>query len=135
MIPAAALFFLMLAMPESPRWNLLQAHLEYDKEKRSEYYDNAFNALARLRHTKLQAGRDLFYLQRLLQIELSRVMSLRQHYREIRISGAKKVKAHLVATVRKYRVLVSNDRCRRALHAALIVMIAQQLCGVNVCPV
>jgi hypothetical protein len=49
-------------LPESPRWLLLKAR-KGNKAK----YEEAFLSLCKLRHTKLQAGRDLFLINHLLK--------------------------------------------------------------------
>ena len=124
LVVAAHVFFL----PESPRsvchidpafarkrlrcadvsftssWLLLKAH-GGDKRK----YLKAFDSLRRLRHSEVQAARDLFLIHHLLQGE-DRIKRQRHRFVE----------------------LWSVDRNRRALLASLIVMIMQQLCGVNV---
>lgn len=46
-------------LPESPRWLLNRAHKHKSERRR---YKEAFHALTRLRHTQLQAARDLFLI-------------------------------------------------------------------------
>lgn len=72
-------------------------------------YKDAFESLCRLRRSKLQAARDLFYIHVLLDAERE-VQQKRNRYIEI----------------------FTIPRNRRALQASFIVMILQQLCGVNV---
>ena len=98
---AAAYVF---TLPESPRWLLLKA-----RQGKTAYYEKAFRSLCRLRHSRLQAARDLFLIHHLLDGE-QRMKQNRNRFVE----------------------LWSVDRNRRALIASLTVMFLQQICGVNV---
>ncbi len=98
---AAAYVF---TLPESPRWLLLKA-----RQGKIAYYDKAFRSLCKLRHSKLQAARDLFLIHHLLDGE-----------EDIK-------KGH-----NRFIELWSVARNRRALVASLTVMFLQQICGVNV---
>lgn len=102
MIPAVIVCFLIFHSPESPRWYLT-------KDRHSEAYDS----LCRLRYEKVQAARDLFYMQTLLEVERE-TMS---------VGRASKLKEFF--TIR---------RNRNAMVASEIVMFMQQFCGVNVSP-
>ena len=99
---AAAYVF---TLPESPRWLLLKA-----RQGKTAYYEKAFRSLCKLRHTRLQAARDLFLMHHLLD-------------------GEEKIKQGR----NRFVELWSVDRNRRALLASLTVMFLQQICGVNVC--
>ncbi|CUS09539.1 unnamed protein product [Tuber aestivum] len=85
--------------PESPRYEMLKGR-----------HKRAFNSLARLRWTKVQAARDLFYMHTLLKVEAELN----------RKSGSKLVEFFTVG------------RNRRAMIGSEIVMFMQQFCGVNV---
>ena len=128
MIPAAALFFLMFSMPESPRWHLLKVRTTSDPARRHYHYEQAFLSLWRLRHTMLQAGRDLIMLDKLIDIEMK---ATRRRHRASTLPE-EKVSAFRASLV-KYKAIWSrkNLRCRRAMIATLIVMVMQQLVGVN----
>ncbi|KAF2108423.1 hypothetical protein BDV96DRAFT_587778 [Lophiotrema nucula] len=91
-------------LPESPRWLLMRA-----REGNRKKYEEAFLALCKLRHTKLQAGRDLFLMNYLIAGE------------EINMTQE-----------RPFRELFTLPRNRRALTASVILMFLQQFCGVNV---
>ena len=98
---AAAYVF---TLPESPRWLLLKA-----RQGKTAYYAKAFDSLCDLRHSNLQAARDLFLIHHLLDGE----------------EAIKKGR-------NRFFELWSVDRNRRALIASLTVMFLQQICGVNV---
>ena len=100
---AAAYVF---TLPESPRWLLSKA-----RQGKTSYYTKAFNSLCRLRHSKLQAARDLFLIHHLLEGEED-IKEGHHRFSELWIVG----------------------RNRRALVASLVVMFLQQICGVNVGP-
>lgn len=98
---AAAYVF---TLPESPRWLLLKA-----RQGKTAYYEKAFKSLCKLRHSNLQAARDLFLIHHLLD-------------------GEEEIKqGH-----NRFFELWSVARNRRALVASLTVMFLQQICGVNV---
>ena len=116
----------MMSLPESPRWHLLKAgRLErqlppgnrLDIEK---HYEHAFYALRTLRHTKIQAARDLFYIDAWLGMT-----QLSETSRDLGQNRAG-------TWFQNAQDLWRRPRCRQAMRAGLIVMALQQLCGVNV---
>ncbi|KAF3765848.1 hypothetical protein M406DRAFT_339190 [Cryphonectria parasitica EP155] len=100
MIPAVVVCCLIPFYPESPRWYLTK-----------DRHDDAYKAICRLRHHKIQAARDLFYMHVGLEAERA-AMS---------IGKSSRIKE--ILTVR---------RNRNAMLASEVVMFMQQLCGVNV---
>jgi MFS family permease len=93
--------------PESPRW--------YLKKKRP--YD-AYKSLLRLRNTPLQAARDVYYIQ----------AQLDQEQRMVEESGLAKTDNFFSRFIELFTI----PRIRRATQASGIVMIAQQMCGINI---
>ena len=75
-------------------------------------YADAYRSLLRLRWSPLQAARDLYYIHAQLQVEA-------------RIVG----KTNYVS---RFTQLFTVPRVRRATLAAFTVMIAQQMCGINI---
>lgn len=117
----------MLLMPESPRWHILRARFKSKLPQRAKHYEKAFDGLRYLRHTKLQAGRDLFLLETWINREMNNL-------REPSNMGQKPYRRSTAIwdSLKKYRALLTEPRCFTALVASLIVMVWQQLCGINV---
>jgi sugar porter (SP) family MFS transporter len=101
-IPAVPLLVGIYFCPESPRW--------YIKKGR---YINAYRSLKRLRNTELQAARDLYYIYAQLRMEAS-LVDRQTNY------------------VTRFIELFTIPRVRRATLASFVVMIAQQMCGINI---
>lgn len=100
-LPAVPLALGILFCPESPRW--------YIKKSR---FRQAYNSLLRLRLHKIQAARDLYYIQAQVAVE-----------REV-IGGSN--------YLTRFIQLFTIPRVRRATLASWTVMIAQQMCGINI---
>ncbi|KAL7271887.1 hypothetical protein RUND412_005329 [Rhizina undulata] len=96
--PALLVCLQVYFCPESPRYEMLNGN-----------HSRAFDSLARLRWTKVQAARDLFYMHTLLEAE-----------------------KHIERGKSKFVEMFTVPRNRRALVASEIVMFMQQFCGVNV---
>ncbi|KAL2044666.1 hypothetical protein N7G274_002440 [Stereocaulon virgatum] len=75
-------------------------------------YSNAFRSLCRLRNTPLQAARDLYYIHAQIQEEADIIG--RSNY------------------VTRFIELFTIPRVRRATGASFTVMLAQQMCGINI---
>lgn len=103
-LPAFPILAMVFGCPESPAWYL----------KKNGRYDLALRSLTRLRNTELQAARELYasYLQSLSRVETAN-------------STKRPLWKQLVG-------LVVVPRIRRATVAAYTVMLAQQLCGINI---
>ncbi|KAI5997230.1 hypothetical protein F5J12DRAFT_746075 [Pisolithus orientalis] len=84
--------------PESPRWLIGKGR-----------YEDAFNELCRLRSSRLQAARDLYYIHVLIEAE----------------NEIKKGRNYIVK-------MFAIPRNRNAAIASWIVMFGQQFCGINV---
>ncbi|KAI1260780.1 hypothetical protein F5Y18DRAFT_419923 [Xylariaceae sp. FL1019] len=98
LIPAVIVCCLVSFTPESPRWYLTKnRHLD------------AYQSIQRLRYEKVQAARDLFYMDALLQVE----------------------KEAIVIKQSKFKEIFTIRRNRNAALASEIVMFMQQFCGVN----
>ncbi|GAW15377.1 hypothetical protein ANO14919_047860 [Xylariales sp. No.14919] len=98
LIPAVFVVALVYFTPESPRWYLT-------KDRHAE----AYKSILQLRYEKVQAARDLFYMDALLQIE-QEAMQIQQS---------------------KFKEIFTIRRNRNAAIASEIVMYMQQFCGVN----
>jgi hypothetical protein len=103
-IPAIPLVLGIYLCPESPRW-LMQ-------KKR---YAQALHSFGRLRKSKIQAARDLYYAHALLRQEDILVAE----------SGVA-AKGNFFT---RFIELFTIPRIRRATQAAGVVMIGQQMCG------
>ncbi|KFY97469.1 hypothetical protein V500_02047 [Pseudogymnoascus sp. VKM F-4518 (FW-2643)] len=98
MVPAVVVCCFVFMCPESPRWYISQGR-----------HHQAWTAIQTLRFNKVQAARDLFYIQFLVGAEL-----------ETAKMG------------NKAKELVTVPRNRRAMQASELVMFMQQFCGVNI---
>ncbi|KAJ5137115.1 hypothetical protein N7448_005669 [Penicillium atrosanguineum] len=98
MFPALVVCCFVFTCPESPRW--------YMSKKQ---YFRAYQSICTLRHHKIQAARDLYYMHVLLEAESTMVLGQN-----------------------KLLELITVPRNRRAMIASELVMFMQQFCGVNV---
>ncbi|KAH6900125.1 hypothetical protein B0T10DRAFT_393874 [Thelonectria olida] len=103
-IPAVPLVILIYFCPESPRWYM----------KKNRYLD-AMKSLLRLRNHPVQAGRDLYYIHAQLELE----------YEFVEFFGKG-------SYLSRFLELFTIPRVRRATLASFVVMIAQQMCGINI---
>jgi hypothetical protein len=103
-IPAVPLVIGIYFCPESPRWFLKKGR-----------YNDAWKSLLKLRNTPLQAARDLYYIDCLLE----------QEHHMVEEAGLKVTSSVFTRFVELFTIA----RVRRATWASGIVMIAQQMCG------
>ena len=113
MVLPVLLAIYIVTVPESARWLLRKAHITKDAKKKKYYYMKAFLSLKALRHSSIQAGRDIFLIHHILKIE----EDLWEKDGETRS---------------RFVELLTIRRNCRAFLASLITMIFQQFCGVNV---
>lgn len=92
-LPAIIVVLLVFTCPESPRWYMSKG-----------LYDKAYQSMCQLRHSKLQAARDVYYIHTLLEAESN--MKLGQN---------------------KILELITVPRNRRAMVASELVMFLQQV--------
>ncbi|KAI5856005.1 hypothetical protein BZA05DRAFT_442672 [Tricharina praecox] len=97
-IPAIFVCAQVYFCPESPRYELMKGRPR-----------RAFDSLARLRWSKVQAARDLFYMKVLLEAE-----------------------GEMAKGIAKLKEMFTVGRNRRAMQASQLVMFMQQFCGINV---
>lgn len=75
-------------------------------------YADAFKSFLRLRNSELQAARDMYYIHRQLEVEFEILRGSTYFSRLVE--------------------LFTIPRVRRATLASFVVMIAQQMCGINI---
>jgi Sugar (and other) transporter len=117
-IPALIVCCQILWAPESPRWLIGKGR-----------YEDAFNELCRLRFSKVQAARDLYYIHVLLEAE-NEVKKGRNRW--VRRLKTLTLYAFILTMFVRIKEMVTIPRNRNATIAAGIVMFGQQFCGVNV---
>lgn len=100
-IPAVPLTVGIFFCPESPRWLMKKGRML-----------DAWKSMRRLRHSDIQAARDLFYAYAIYSEE-NKIVQGRTYFSRL-------------------TELFTIPRCRRATLAAAVVMIAQQMCGINI---
>ncbi|KAA8904797.1 hypothetical protein FN846DRAFT_951930 [Sphaerosporella brunnea] len=98
MVPPILVCAQVYFCPESPRFELSKGR-----------HRRAFNSLARLRWSRVQAARDLFYMKTLLDAE-----------------------GQMSTGLTKLKEMFTVGRNRRAMQASELVMFMQQFCGINV---
>ncbi|KAJ4228269.1 hypothetical protein NW757_014147 [Fusarium falciforme] len=105
-IPAVPLLIGIYFAPESPRWLIKKGR-----------HAKAYRSLLRLRNSPLQAARDLYYIHSQLLAEQALIKE----------DGLDKANFFARAVE-----LFTVPRVRRATQASGIIMIAQQMCGINI---
>jgi hypothetical protein len=94
MFPAVIVCGFVFWCPESPRWYMSKGR-----------HQQAYKSMCCLRYNRIQAARDMFYMQTLLEIEGQ----------------------NMIEGVNKVRELYSVPRNRRAMVASEILMFMQQV--------
>lgn len=102
LIPAVPLLLLVYLCPESPRWCIKKNKIR-----------EAYGSLCKLRKHEVQAARDLVQIY----------MQVQEENQQIQKSGN---------LMRRAVQLFSEPRVRRATLASSVVMIGQQMCGINI---
>ncbi|KAF2190103.1 MFS general substrate transporter [Zopfia rhizophila CBS 207.26] len=135
-LPAICLLTLIYIVPEPPHRLLEQGRLP-----------EAFAALLALRQTRLQAAIELFYINAQIQTEIDMLSQkssdtgeageLVQHaWRRAAVdnTGFYQCQSHVKSTnyLIRFGQLIRDKRMRRAIVASLVVMMSQQLCGINI---
>lgn len=106
-IPAVPLVLGIFFCPESPRWLMSKGK-----------YLQAYKSLLRLRGSELRAARELYYIH--AQMEQEQLL--------IEESGVATNANFFTRVIELFTI----PRLRRAVQASGIVMIAQQMCGINI---
>lgn len=99
-IPAIIVCFVIPFFPESPRWYMTKNR-----------HADAYRAICRMRHHKLQAARDLFYMNIGIQAENEARSAIKEN---------------------RVKEIFCVRRNRNAMVASQITMFMQQFCGINV---
>ncbi|KAE8145681.1 hypothetical protein BDV25DRAFT_170413 [Aspergillus avenaceus] len=107
-IPAVPLLLGIYWCPESPRWLLTKNRPR-----------KAYESLARLRNSPVQAARDLYYIHAQMRME-----------KKLLETSAEFSKSDNMVV--RFVELFTVPRNRRATQASGIVMIGQQMCGINI---
>lgn len=127
-IPAFPLLFLAFICTESPRWLIKQRNR----------YDEAYKSLLRLRIVPILAARELCFIHYQIQVERSLFYDRRLADGEPEgdedQDGGDPFEAQYSSSsyLRRFLNLFLYSRNRRASLAAFVVMISQQLSGINI---
>lgn len=116
MVAPVILAMYIYTQPESPRWLIAKGHQHKRKEKTDKAkscYRSAWVALVKLRHTELQAARDMFLIYHLLE-------------REQEVVGRDRKDRNIKWYQKGVVELFIIRRNWRALRASLICVFAQQ---------
>ncbi|KAG9944492.1 MFS transporter, partial [Aureobasidium melanogenum] len=102
-IPAIPLLIGIYMVPESARWLIKKGR-----------HQDAYKSLVRVRNSPLQAARDLYYIHVQLEAEKAYLLERQSNFFKRAVE------------------LFTVPRLRRATQASGIIMIAQQMCGINI---
>ncbi|KAJ9665056.1 hypothetical protein H2201_004922 [Coniosporium apollinis] len=134
-LPAIPLIFLIFVCPESPRFLIKKGR-----------FKEAYTSLCYLNETPLQAARELYYISAQIEAENQLYMNKDSRRKDLELQdiipgdngnvrGELLGRSAIISNTSFWRRLWrlgSVPRIRRALLAAFVVMVAQQLCGVNI---
>lgn len=115
-VPAVPLLLLIWFAPESPRWLMKKGN-----------YPKAFRAFCRLRKAEIQAARDMVGPR--FNSVGTKLMS--QFYAHCQIEEEREAFKG-TTYLSRFRDIFTVPRLRRANLASWVVMISQQLCGINI---
>jgi hypothetical protein len=115
-VPAVPLLLLIWFAPESPRWLMKKGN-----------YPKAFRSFCRLRKAEIQAARDMVSPR--LDTACKSLMS--QFYAHCQIEEEREAFKG-TTYLSRFRDIFTVPRLRRANLASWVVMISQQLCGINI---
>lgn len=115
-VPAVPLLLLIWFAPESPRWLMKKGN-----------YPKAFRSFSRLRKAEIQAARDM------VSPRLDTVFTwlTSQFYAHCQIEEEREAFKG-TTYLSRFRDIFTVPRLRRANLASWVVMISQQLCGINI---
>lgn len=103
LVPTIPLLLFVYLCPESPAWHF-----------KREQYREGYASLIKLRNTKLQAAREMYATYLMRKKDSSLRTSAQQTFSS------------------KLRSLFAASRNRHAMYASYIVMLSQQICGINI---
>lgn len=118
-LPAIPLMALIYFCPESPRWFVKQNRLQA-----------AYKSVQQLKSNDLLAARDIYLLYK--QVELEDLWLARYKERSPRDMEGNQAQLPKSTYFRRVQQLVSIGRIRRATVASVVVMLSQQMCGINI---
>lgn len=132
-VPAIILLGQIYAAPESPRFLMKQGMRARDQdntEERDKKFRAAYDTFLALRGEPILAAKELLYAHEQMLKE-RKLLSLQpvSHDREHVQGEQTDVFVRRASFWHKLRIVFVKKRTRRALLAALVVMISQQLCG------
>lgn len=126
-LPAIVLLGQIYAAPESPRYQMKQA-----QQGKQGKYAAAYETFLALRGEPILAAKELLYAHEQMLKEL-KLLSLGPPVRDPESQNTDQVitRPTGISFFRKLRIIFVKKRTRRALLASVVVMLAQQLCGMS----
>lgn len=135
-LPAMILLGQIYAAPESPRFLMKQgmrAREKEDTKERDRKFRAAYDIFLALRGEPILAAKELLYAHEQMLKE-RKLLTLTPSCRDLEHQQGQKPDkfSKRASFFHKLRIVFAKKRTRRALFAAMVVMLAQQLCGINV---